>query len=143
MRVAVVVSSVAESVAVRQLLDRAGAGTEVGVWVTTSAELPSAARDADLVLRAVAPGRLPPPVPATRPHPAGPALSTREREVLAAIAGGLTHAQIARRLRIATATVDTYVARIRTKLGVGNKAELTRAAMYHLDPGQLVPALAI
>ena len=142
MRVAVVVRSVAESVAVRQLLDPAGsgAGTEVVVWVTTSDELPTAALDADLVLRTVAPVRLPAPA---RPDPACPPLSAREQQVLAAIAGGLTHAQIARRLMIATATVDTYVARIRTKLGVGNKAELTRAALYHLDPGQLIPALGV
>jgi DNA-binding CsgD family transcriptional regulator len=30
---------------------------------------------------------------------------------------------------ISRATVDTYVERIRTKLQVGNKAELTRAAL--------------
>lgn len=56
-------------------------------------------------------------------------LSTREYQVLQQIARGLTHSQIARRLRISQHTVDTYVKRIRGKLDVGNKAELTRAAV--------------
>jgi DNA-binding NarL/FixJ family response regulator len=56
-------------------------------------------------------------------------LSSRESQVLAQIARGLTHGQIATRLGISPHTVDTYVKRIRTKLGVGNKAELTRFAL--------------
>jgi DNA-binding NarL/FixJ family response regulator len=56
-------------------------------------------------------------------------LSPRERQVLALIAQGLTHHQIARRMDIAKATVDTYVERIRAKLRLGNKAELTIAAV--------------
>jgi DNA-binding NarL/FixJ family response regulator len=61
-------------------------------------------------------------------------LSVREEQVLRQIAHGLTHGQIATRLGISPHTVDTYVKRIRSKLGVGNKAELTRAALL----GQLV-----
>ncbi|WP_018686065.1 DNA-binding response regulator [Actinokineospora enzanensis] len=57
------------------------------------------------------------------------ALSTREWEVLAHIAEGLTHAQIATRLSISPHTVDTYVKRIRSKMHIGNKAELTRVAL--------------
>lgn len=57
------------------------------------------------------------------------ALSSRESQVLAQIARGLTHGQIATRLGISPHTVDTYVKRIRIKLGVGNKAELTRFAL--------------
>jgi DNA-binding NarL/FixJ family response regulator len=60
---------------------------------------------------------------------AGPQLSEREEQVLRQISCGLTHGQIATRLRISPHTVDTYVKRIRAKLGVGNKAELTRAAL--------------
>jgi DNA-binding NarL/FixJ family response regulator len=60
---------------------------------------------------------------------AGRALSTRESQVLTHIAHGLTHSQIASRLRISPHTVDTYVKRIRAKLGIGNKAELTRFAL--------------
>jgi DNA-binding NarL/FixJ family response regulator len=56
-------------------------------------------------------------------------LSPREEQVLGRIAQGLTHTQIATRLGISPHTVDTYVKRIRAKLGLGNKAELTRAAM--------------
>jgi DNA-binding NarL/FixJ family response regulator len=56
-------------------------------------------------------------------------LSQREAQVLRQIARGLTHGQIATRLGISPHTVDTYVKRIRAKLGVGNKAELTRAAL--------------
>jgi DNA-binding NarL/FixJ family response regulator len=64
-----------------------------------------------------------------RPEPAGQQLSEREEQVLRQISRGLTHGQIATRLGISPHTVDTYVKRIRTKLGVGNKAELTRAAL--------------
>ena len=56
-------------------------------------------------------------------------LSGREVQVLRQISRGLTHGQIATRLGISPHTVDTYVKRIRAKLGVGNKAELTRVAL--------------
>jgi len=56
-------------------------------------------------------------------------LSEREEQVLRQIARGLTHGQIATRLGISPHTVDTYVKRIRAKLEVGNKAELTRVAL--------------
>lgn len=58
-----------------------------------------------------------------------PLLSQREEQVLHQISKGLTHGQIATRLGISPHTVDTYVKRIRAKLGVGNKAQLTRIAM--------------
>lgn len=63
-------------------------------------------------------------------------LSRREEQVLRQISGGLTHSQVARRLGISQHTVDTYVKRIRAKLQLGNKAELTRAAFM----GALRPA---
>jgi DNA-binding NarL/FixJ family response regulator len=56
-------------------------------------------------------------------------LSAREQQVLELIASGLTHGQVARRLVISPHTVDTYVKRIRSKWDLGNKAELTRAAL--------------
>jgi DNA-binding NarL/FixJ family response regulator len=59
----------------------------------------------------------------------GTNLSGREEQVLQYIACGYTHGQVARRLGISPHTVDTYVKRIRAKLAVGNKAELTRAAV--------------
>ncbi|NUW34547.1 helix-turn-helix transcriptional regulator [Nonomuraea sp. SMC257] len=58
-----------------------------------------------------------------------PRLSQRERQVLQEISLGRTNGQIARRLSISTYTVDTYLKRIRGKLQLGNKADLTRAAM--------------
>lgn len=66
-----------------------------------------------------------------------PRLSAREEETLSYVARGFTHAQIATRLGVRKTTVDTYVERIRMKLQVGNKAELTRAALARLnrDPG--------
>jgi DNA-binding NarL/FixJ family response regulator len=56
-------------------------------------------------------------------------LSERESQVLRQISRGLTHGQIATRLGISPNTVDTYVKRIRAKLGARNKADLTRAAL--------------
>jgi DNA-binding NarL/FixJ family response regulator len=60
----------------------------------------------------------------------GKSLSDREAQVLRQISSGLTHTQVAARLGISRHTVDTYVKRIRAKLGVGNKAELTRVALF-------------
>jgi DNA-binding NarL/FixJ family response regulator len=74
---------------------------------------------------------------AERHEVAGCQLSEREGQVLRQISRGLTHGQIATRLGISPHTVDTYVKRIRAKLGVGNKAELTRAALL----GHLVAEL--
>lgn len=70
------------------------------------------------------------------PASAPPALARRELETLRWLAGGLTHRQIARRMMLTEATVSTYVKRIRNKLGVGNKADLTRKAFeLGLFPG--------
>jgi DNA-binding NarL/FixJ family response regulator len=65
-------------------------------------------------------------------EPATGELSPREYQVLQYIAVGRTHDQIARRLGISRHTVDTYVKRIRAKLRLGNKAELTRAALLEV-----------
>ncbi len=62
------------------------------------------------------------------------ALSDREQLALAFIAGGLTHQQTATRMGVSKATVDTYVGRIRIKLGLGNKAELALAAVRCVEP---------
>jgi DNA-binding NarL/FixJ family response regulator len=69
------------------------------------------------------------PPPAERSGTPGLHLSEREEQVLGHISHGLTHGQIATRLGISPHTVDTYVKRIRAKLGAGNKAELTRVAL--------------
>lgn len=64
--------------------------------------------------------------PPARPHQE---LSPREQEALSFIAQGFTHQQTANRMGVSKATVDTYIARIRTKLQLGNKAELALAAL--------------
>jgi DNA-binding NarL/FixJ family response regulator len=71
--------------------------------------------------------------------PAGnrPRLAPREQETLRYIAQGFTHAQAARRMGVSQATVETYIKRIRQKLRVGNKADLTRKA---IELGEVSPA---
>jgi DNA-binding NarL/FixJ family response regulator len=69
-------------------------------------------------------------------------LSQREEQVLRHISRGLTHGQVARRLGISQHTVDTYVKRIRLKLGLGNKAQLARAALLGAAPDAEPPGLA-
>ena len=62
-------------------------------------------------------------------------LTPREVETLRWIASGLTHRQIARRMGLSDDTVNTYAKRIRTKLGVTNKADLTRIAIEMAQAG--------
>jgi DNA-binding NarL/FixJ family response regulator len=83
------------------------------------------ARFVETVRLVAAGGSLPVPAPA----PDQPELSPREQAVLDNVAAGLTHDQIARRLGISKHTVDTYLKRVRAKLNLGNKADLTRAAL--------------
>lgn len=64
-----------------------------------------------------------------RAQPAGPSLSTREREVLRMIAAGQTVPAIARALFLAPSTVKTHVQRLYEKLGVGDRAAAVAEAM--------------
>lgn len=68
--------------------------------------------------------------------PAPPVLSTREAEVLALVAEGLTNAQIGERLYIGQATVKTHLLRIFTKLGVSDRTAAVMTALQH----GLIPA---
>jgi DNA-binding NarL/FixJ family response regulator len=56
------------------------------------------------------------------------ALSNRELEVLRRVAAGKGPRVIARELRVAVTTVETHLARIKTKLGLRSSEELKRAA---------------
>ncbi|AWT45464.1 MULTISPECIES: response regulator transcription factor [Streptomyces] len=64
------------------------------------------------------------PVPAPRQE-----LSPRELETLRHIAAGRTYLQTARAMGVSPHTVDTYLRRIRAKLGLAGTAELTRVAI--------------
>ena len=58
-----------------------------------------------------------------------PVLTTREREVLALMAEGLSGPQIAERLIVALPTVKTHQARLYEKLGVSDRAAAVATAM--------------
>lgn len=53
-------------------------------------------------------------------------LTRREREVVALLAEGATHRQIARKLGLAPATVRNHIANVHERLGVHNRAALVR-----------------
>ena len=66
----------------------------------------------------------------SRPPQSDPnGLAPREIETLQLIAQGFTYAQIATMMGLSQATVDTYAKRIRNKLNVTDKAEITRIAV--------------
>ena len=56
-------------------------------------------------------------------------LSEREREVLTLVAGGMTNQAAADQLGLSVKTVESYRARLMEKLGLSNRAELTRLAI--------------
>lgn len=68
--------------------------------------------------------------------PAPEALTPREREVLSAVARGLTNAEIGRLLFIGEATVKTHLLRVFAKLGVDDR---TRAVTVAMERGILAP----
>ena len=71
--------------------------------------------------------------------PAGPGpsgqppdgLTTREAEVLALLASGLSNAEIAQRLYLSHATVKTHINRIFAKTGARDRAQAVRYAYQH------------
>jgi DNA-binding CsgD family transcriptional regulator len=69
-------------------------------------------------------------------------LAPREIETLRWIALGFTESQIATRMGLSQTTVNTYAKRIRGKLNVSNKADLTRMAIElgYLGHGHRHPA---
>jgi two-component system, NarL family, response regulator NreC len=63
-----------------------------------------------------------------------PPLSHREQQVLVELARGFTHQEIADRLDLSVKTVETYLFRLGTKLGIRRRADLVR---YALEVGLL------
>ena len=61
-------------------------------------------------------------------------LTTREAEVLALIAEGLSNPEIARKLHVSTATVKTHINNLFAKTGLKDRAQAVRYA-YARRPG--------
>jgi DNA-binding NarL/FixJ family response regulator len=73
-----------------------------------------------------------PPSPAPATVTKAPAdLTDREAEVLGLIAGGLSNAEVARRLVPSEATVKTHINRLFAKTGVRDRAQAVRYAYEH------------
>jgi len=77
----------------------------------------------------VNPGRADERLVVERPQSAGQQLSEREEQVLRQISCGLTHSQIATRLRISPHTVDTHRRKLMEKLEVHNVVDLVKFAI--------------
>jgi DNA-binding NarL/FixJ family response regulator len=99
---------------------------------TEPAELVRAVRvvaDGDALLSPSVTRRLVSEFAARTKAPAGPAtelseLTSRERQVMALVAEGLTNAEIGERLYMSPATARTHVSRILTKLGARDRTQL-------------------
>jgi len=75
--------------------------------------------------------------PSTAPTHGLDVLTDREIEVLAAVAAGLSNAEVAERLVISYATAKTHVSRLLTKLDARDRAQLVILAYEHgvVQPG--------
>lgn len=61
-----------------------------------------------------------------RREPRGDGLSARELEIARLVADGLTNREVAARLGVAVRTIDSHLEHVRTKLGVGSRAEIAQ-----------------
>lgn len=82
----------------------------------------------DIAQRLVTWFRAQPESPEAAVCPGADELTTREREVVRMVARGMSTEEVARELVIGEATVRTHVYRVRTKLGVRDRAELVSLA---------------
>lgn len=73
------------------------------------------------------------------PHPGLDTLTDREREVLSAVARGLSNAEIGEDLFMSHATAKTHVSRLLTKLDARDRAQLV---MLAYEAGVVVPGSA-
>ncbi len=76
------------------------------------------------------------PASVTAPDPRLAELTPREREVLEAIAGGLSNAELAARFFLSEATIKTHVRRILTKLDLRDRVQ---AVVFAYENGIVVP----
>lgn len=101
--------------------------------VLVESELPSLSDDRDAPSRPDHLGRpdisAQPALPPAADRPPVGRLSAREREVLAALADGLTNMELANRLFISERTANRHVSNIFTKLGVRNRTAAARIAI--------------
>jgi len=58
-------------------------------------------------------------------------ITPREREILALLAAGQSNREIAEKLELSVATIETHRKTIKRKLGLSTTAELTRVALEH------------
>ena len=94
--------------------------SRIGYWATRLAVSAGIAEDGD-----------------NAPSPAMESLTSRERQVLALVAEGLTNAQIGARLFISPKTASVHVSAILSKIGAGNRAEA--AALFAAANGGSPP----
>ncbi|HKU29499.1 response regulator [Arthrobacter sp. NyZ413] len=82
-------------------------------------------------------GKVPGHVPAPARDPLLEELTPRETEILEAIAGGLSNAEIAHKFFLSEATVKTHVRRILTKLHLRDRVQVV---VYAYETGLVIPS---